>query len=108
MSEIDAVEVRRWRDHHDAAPDPARVRAALEALGCTVTRYVYPPGTCFPPHRHDRAKCDAVLSGCLRIGVGNRHYDLAAGDMVLLPAGVEHSAEVIGESAVVSLDGVVA
>jgi quercetin dioxygenase-like cupin family protein len=51
-------------------------------------------------------KMDAVLSGRFRIIMEGREIVLKAGDMVAVPAGVVHSADVIGTEPVVSLDGV--
>jgi quercetin dioxygenase-like cupin family protein len=51
-------------------------------------------------------KMDAVLSGRFRIIMEGREIMLDAGDMVAVPAGAVHSAEVIGDDPVVSLDGV--
>lgn len=78
----------------------------LESMGYHCTRYTYPPGTVFPDHSHATDKIDAVLAGCLRITTEHEQLNLRAGDFVLIPAGVIHRAEVIGEEAVVSLDGV--
>lgn len=82
------------------------MRRKLEQLGYRVTRYVYVPGTYFPDHTHSTDKVDAVLSGSFRITMGKNAAVLKAGDFVRVPAEAEHSAEVIGDQAVVSLDGV--
>ncbi|HEX2055045.1 MAG TPA: cupin domain-containing protein [Nitrospiraceae bacterium] len=84
----------------------AALRQKLERLGYSVTRYVYPPGTFFPDHSHGDDKMDAVLSGRFRLVIEGREIMLEAGDMVPVPAGVVHSALVIGDEPVMSLDGV--
>ena len=81
-------------------------RARLEALGYRVTRYVYPAGTRFPPHSHDVDKTDGVLSGRFRMTLGEESLVLGAGDMLEVPAHARHSAEVVGDDPVVSLDAV--
>lgn len=75
-------------------------------MGYRVAVYVYPPGTRFPPHTHAVDKVDAVLSGRFRITLGEGAVELRAGDWVEVPAGAVHSAEVVGEEPVVSLDAV--
>jgi len=75
-------------------------------MGYRVTVYVYPPGTRFPPHTHAVDKVDAVLSGRFRITLGEGVAELGPGDWVEVPAGAVHSAEVVGEESVVSLDAV--
>jgi len=97
-------------EHWDAASDgplsESSLRRKLEARGYVVTRYVYPPGTRFPPHKHDRDKLDAVLAGCFRIVMADVALTLEAGDCLYVPKGMMHSAEVLGDEAVISLDAV--
>jgi quercetin dioxygenase-like cupin family protein len=73
-------------------------------LGYAVSRYVYPPGTFFPNHTHNVDKMDAVVSGRLRITTSGGVADLRSGDAIHIPRGTPHSAEVIGDEPVVSLD----
>ena len=82
------------------------MRARLEAMGYTVTRYTYPPGTYFAPHTHAVDKIDGVLSGRFRMHMDDRTVVLEAGDMLAVPKGAAHSAEVVGDTPVVSLDAV--
>jgi quercetin dioxygenase-like cupin family protein len=82
------------------------LRQKLEILGYTATRYVYPPGTHFSTHTHEVDKMDAVLSGEFRVSMGGGCIVLGPGDAVYVPHGIKHSAEVVGNQPVVSLDGV--
>jgi quercetin dioxygenase-like cupin family protein len=91
------------------ADDPTSERALrreLVARGYRVTRYVYPPGTRFPPHTHGADKIDAVVSGRFRIVLEGRPIVLGPGDSLEVPRGALHSAEVVGDEPVVSLDAV--
>jgi len=93
--------------HWDPAWGPlgeAAMRRRLEAEGYQVAKYHYPPGTCFPPHTHSVHKKDTVLRGRLRIGWEGGAAVLEPGDMIEIPAGFSHSAEVVGAETVVSLD----
>ena len=83
--------------------EPA-MRQRLEAEGFSVSRYHYPPGTYFPPHTHSVHKKDTVLRGRLKIGWEGGSAVLEPGDMIEIPAGFSHSAEVVGSETVVSLD----
>jgi quercetin dioxygenase-like cupin family protein len=97
--------IERW-DARAGAPSEQALRRKLEARGYDVTRYVYPPGTRFPRHAHAVDKIDAVVSGRFRITMGGEAMVLEAGDLVAVPAGADHAAEVVGDEPVVSLDGV--
>lgn len=97
------VRVEKW----DAAwgrLSEAAMRKRLEAEGYTVSRYEYPPGTCFPAHTHGIDKKDTVVRGRFKIGAEGKEIVLEAGDMIEIPAGTVHTAEVVDGESVVSLD----
>jgi len=100
------VRVRHWNDELDGAFSEAALRRKLESAGYLVARYVYPPGTSFPEHTHKTDKIDAVVSGRFRMVVAGHFAILGPGDWVEVPAGVHHTAAVVGEEPVVSLDAV--
>lgn len=98
------MNVHRWDCDQDGTLTEAGLRRKLEKLGYSVSRYVYPPGTYFPEHTHETEKIDAVVSGQFRITMGPDSVILGPGDAVVVPARIAHSAEVIGEATVISLD----
>ena len=99
------VMLQRWNSEHGPISEAA-LRRALEQLGYRVSKYVYPPGTAFPEHTHDVDKIDAVVKGQFQIVIEGRPFTLGPGDWVAVPKGARHSAAVIGEDAVVSLDAI--
>jgi quercetin dioxygenase-like cupin family protein len=103
--DISSMKVDHWRPEDGPLTEQA-LKTRLQRLGYSVTRYVYPPGTCFPDHTHEVEKIDAVISGQFRIAMGNDSVILRAGDFVRVPRGAVHSAEVVGDEPVVSLDAV--
>lgn len=100
------MRVITWDTAAHGAPTESGLRAAMEADGFAVTRYVYPPGTVFPPHSHGVDKQDAVLSGRFRMDTMDASVVLGPGDRLDVPAGQVHTARVEGAEPVVSLDGV--
>jgi quercetin dioxygenase-like cupin family protein len=98
--------IRRWNEALDGPVSETAVRAKLEALGYRVARYTYDPGTVFPDHTHGIDKIDAVISGRFRLVVGGHLVVLGPGDWVEVPRGSVHSATVIGDEPVVSLDAI--
>ena len=97
--------VQRWNTADGPVTEQA-MRAKLESLGYRIARYVYEPGTIFPDHTHGIDKIDAVVSGRFRLVVGGHLAVLGPGDWVAIPRGSVHSATVIGDEPVVSLDAV--
>ena len=97
--------VQRWNAADGPVTEQA-LRAKLDAMGYRVARSVYEPGTVFPDHAHGVDKIDAVVSGRFRLVVGGHLAVLGPGDWVAIPRGSVHSATVIGDEPVVSLDAV--
>jgi quercetin dioxygenase-like cupin family protein len=98
------VRLERW-DSSDGPLTEKRMMGLMESEGYEVASYAYREGTVFGPHEHAQDKCDGVVQGVLRVTVGNQTYDLGAGDRLYLPAGTRHSALVVGNETVLSLDG---
>ncbi|MDQ5857045.1 MAG: cupin domain-containing protein [Acidobacteriota bacterium] len=96
--------LERW-DPRDGPVSEKRMIRVMEGEGYEISSYTYRPGTVFPPHEHAQEKCDAVIEGTLRLTVDGVAYDLGPGDRLYLPAGTRHAAEVVGKTAVLSLDG---
>jgi quercetin dioxygenase-like cupin family protein len=100
------MQPEHWDPRTDGRLSESALRRKLEAMGYTVRRYVYPPGTRFPPHRHEVDKIDAVLEGEFALEMEGQRVILRAGDWIAIPRGVVHSAAVLGERSVISLDAV--
>jgi quercetin dioxygenase-like cupin family protein len=98
--------IEHWNTEQDGALSEESLRRKLETRGYQVSRYIYPPGTIFPPHTHAVDKIDAVVSGRFQMSMQGQTVILEAGDCLAVPRGLVHSAEVVGEQAVVSLDAV--
>ncbi|MDY6979922.1 MAG: cupin domain-containing protein [Pseudomonadota bacterium] len=98
--------VQHWNEAEDGPLGEAALIDKLERQGYSVNRYVYPPGTVFPPHTHEVDKVDAVLRGRFQLEMEGERIILEAGDSLDIPCGVVHSAEVVGDEPVVSLDAV--
>jgi quercetin dioxygenase-like cupin family protein len=98
--------VHRWNTALDGEFSEAALRAKLEGLGYYVARYVYPPGTVFPDHKHGVDKVDAVVSGTFRLVIGGHVALLGPGDWADVPRGAVHNAVVQGDEPVVSFDAI--
>lgn len=91
------MRIEHWNEQRDGVLTESALRRKLMDLGYRVY---------FLPHTHDVDKIDAVLSGRFRLTLDGEPVVLGAGDWVAVPRGVVHSAEVVGDVAVVSLDAV--
>ena len=100
------MQVDHWDEARDGVLNQENMRLKLERRGFRVSLYVYPPGTFFPEHEHGVDKIDAVLTGRFRMTMHGREAILEAGDCLAVPRGTLHSAEVVGDEPVISLDAV--
>ena len=98
------MKVEHWNQKDDGPLTEKALRRKLEARGYTVSCYHYSPGTVFPDHTHTIDKIDAVLSGKFRMTMKGHDFVLEAGDCLEVPRGTVHSAAVVGNETVVSLD----
>ena len=98
------MSLTRWDSTKEGPLSEKSLRTKLEEKGYSVARYVYSSGTSFPDHTHTIDKIDAVLSGRFRMTMKGKSVILEAGDCLLVPKNTVHSAEVVGEESVVSLD----
>ncbi|MBF0381309.1 MAG: cupin domain-containing protein [Magnetococcales bacterium] len=91
------IDVEHWNSEEEMIHN-------MRDRGFIPYRYTFSPGTYFPPHTHDHDKIAAVVSGEFRIIIGDESVILKAGDGMIVTEGVLHSAEVVGDQSVVSID----
>jgi quercetin dioxygenase-like cupin family protein len=56
------------------------------------------------PHSHDFDQIAVVVQGRMRFTIGGETVDVGAGEVLLIPAGVEHAGEVLGDEPALNLD----
>lgn len=98
------MNIEHWRPDLDGPLSEPAMRRKLEQRGYSVTRYTYSPGASFPEHTHSIDKIDAVLAGRFRMSMNGQDLILEPGDCLAVPRGTLHSAEVVGDEPVISLD----
>ena len=97
------MDVESWNSDWGKLSE-SNMRKRLEDEGFRVVTYTYSPGTYFSEHSHTVDKKDTVLSGKFKMTALGKKFILGPGDMLLVPAGTIHTAEVIGDDPVISLD----
>ncbi len=100
------MRVEHWDDAADGALNEAAMREKMANWGYRATKYTYPPGTHFAVHTHVVDKVDGVLTGRFELEMDGKCIVLQAGDCLFIPSDRMHSATVIGDTPVVSLDGI--
>jgi quercetin dioxygenase-like cupin family protein len=71
-------------------PYPGVLRRAFHGQGATVTAYEFRPGASFPVHRHEQEQITLIHQGAVRMTIGERELELAAGGWSVIPPGIAH------------------
>eukprot|EP01023_Acetabularia_acetabulum_P031166 TRINITY_DN29340_c0_g1_i1.p4 TRINITY_DN29340_c0_g1~~TRINITY_DN29340_c0_g1_i1.p4 ORF type:complete len:142 (-),score=8.39 TRINITY_DN29340_c0_g1_i1:375-800(-) len=100
-----ALQIEKWDECKNGKLNRDNVSAKLRQDGYNVTFYSFYPGTVFPDHTHGVDKKDFILSGKFLFRMNGEEVVLQAGDMIQVPKGVVHYAEVVGSSIVQFGDG---
>ena len=69
-----------------------------------LVRAVYPPGSIYEMHSHPHEQFSVLLSGRLRLTVGDQTREIAAGDGWYAAANVPHGGVVLGDESAVFVD----
>lgn len=69
-----------------------------------LVRAVYDPGTTYEMHSHPHEQFSLLLSGRLRLTVGDETREIGPGDGWYAPADVPHGGEVLGDEPAVFID----
>jgi quercetin dioxygenase-like cupin family protein len=78
----------------------AEIAEKVRDEGFDPLRISDPPGAVYPPHTHPETKLLAFLQGTMQVTVRGETFSCAAGDKLLIPGNVEHSALVGPEGCV--------
>ena len=100
----DGYRVERWNG--TGAPDAEALRERMEAEGYGVYRWCDRPGAVYEVHTHGDDQSHWVISGRSKLSVSSAgEFELGPGDRDFMPAGTEHSAQVVGNEPVIYLIG---
>jgi quercetin dioxygenase-like cupin family protein len=89
-----------WADLPVESVRPGVMRQRLDTQHMTVVRYQYKPEACFPSHSHPEEQVVLVLRGEIEFTVADLRARVAAGSVLVIPPFAVHSASVVGDSPV--------
>jgi len=71
---------------------------------CQLVWAKFEPGGTYALHSHPHEQMSVMISGHMRLTVGDEVRDIGPGDMWYAPANVEHGGEILGDESVVFID----
>ena len=83
-----------------------KVHTAIPATGesCQLLWAKFEPGGTYEFHSHPHEQMSVIVSGRMRLTVGNEVREIGPGDMWYAPANVKHGGEILGDEPVVFID----
>jgi len=83
-----------------------KVHTSIPATGesCQLLWAKFEPGGIYELHSHPHEQMSVIVSGRMRLTVGDEVRDIGPGDMWYAPANVEHGGEILGDEPVVFID----
>jgi quercetin dioxygenase-like cupin family protein len=83
-----------------------KVHSAIPVTGesCQLLWAKFEPGGTYELHSHPHEQISVMVSGRMRLTVGDEVRDIGPGDMWYAPANVEHGGEILGDEPVVFID----
>lgn len=94
----------RWEDLDQEVVRAGVMRSAFGNENVLIVRNVLEPGMDLNPHVHDFDQIALIVEGHATMTLDGEVYDMPAGSVILIPAGVTHHAEPVGEGPVVNID----
>jgi quercetin dioxygenase-like cupin family protein len=82
---------------------PGVTRQVFSGDGATLAFTTLAPGHAPNPHAHPYEQIVYMLAGRVRFTVGDEVAEVGPGELLVIPAGVEHWAETIGDEPAVDL-----
>ena len=80
-----------------ALPGIAR-RTLCHGVNTLLTEFRLQGGNTLPAHHHPQEQTGYLISGHLRLRIGDREHDVRPGDAWCIPANVEHQATILEDS----------
>jgi quercetin dioxygenase-like cupin family protein len=105
MSDLNATH-GKWETMKIDRPMPLIERRRIIGERAMVSHVTLRKGCFVPTHAHFNEQITCVLSGALRFGLGaegSQRVLVSAGEAILLPANLPHSAEAIEETVVLDV-----
>lgn len=98
------IKVEKWDQSVDGILTVESMEKKLRKQGYHCTQYEFSPGTNFPDHTHSISKKDSIVTGRFRFSMYGETVVLQPGDMVEVPKGTVHNAQVEGNESVIFFD----
>jgi len=88
----------RWADMAAEQLNPLTARKAIHAESVTIGRFELKKGCVVPTHSHVNEQVSTIDAGCLKFTFGTEEILVKAGETLVIPPNVPHSAEAMEDT----------
>ena len=85
------------------AVDGVRMKTLVYGENTLFTRFLLSAGHTLPRHTHAQEQTGYLVSGAIRLFIGEEAYDAGPGDSWCIPGGVEHGAEILTDAVAIEV-----
>ncbi len=104
-AQITGQRIFRWDELDATRWDTDRVEAQIQTgEHMHMIRATYDPGATYEMHSHPHEQFSLLLSGRMRLTVGEETREIGPGDGWYAPGGVPHGGEILGDEPAVFID----
>jgi len=98
------MKVYQWQNIPEEKLRPGVTRRAIRSTNAIVVRNEMQPGMDTFPHKHDFEQLVMIEKGNVRFTVGEEVHLLGPGSVCVIPPGVLHFADPVGDETVINID----
>jgi len=80
-----------------------RMKTLVYGDNTLFTEFLLQSGHTLPRHAHEQEQTGYLVSGSIRLSIGDETFDVEPGDSWCIPGGVEHGAEILADSAAIEV-----
>ena len=94
----DTAKHYRWADIEPEVMSPTLTRQFVSGSQCMFARIMLKKGCSVPEHSHHNEQIAAILSGALEFNLSGEKIVVRAGEILVIPANVPHSATALEDT----------
>jgi len=91
------------KENYQQVVDKITMRTLVHGGKTLMTEFRLQRGALLPRHSHPHEQTGYLVSGQLRLTIGNQTHEVAPGDSWCIPGEVEHQAEVVKDSVAIEV-----
>ncbi len=94
---------KRDRSGYRQLVEGVRMKTLVYGEKTLFTEFQLESGHTLPQHAHEQEQTGYLVSGSIRLTIGDQTYDVGPGDSWCIPGNVQHKAEILDDSVAIEV-----